>query len=69
MKFKAEKLFEIAIEEYRNAGFDTFEDYTLREGIGNWACESADDEYGSEEDVREEIMGYIEEDKSMKHLI
>ena len=33
------------------------------EGVGNWAYYSAQQEYESEEEVREEIRGYIVEEK------
>ena len=37
--------------------------HTWKEGVGNWAYYSAQQEYDSEEEVREEIRGYIVEEK------
>ena len=54
MKFDAETLFEIAQEEYRKAGR-----IATAEGAGQWAAYSAEEEYESEEEVREELRGYI----------
>ena len=51
MKFSIEKLYEIAKEEYAAADFlpgDT-NFYTWKEGVGNWAYYSAQQEYDSEE--------------------
>ena len=65
MKFSIERLYEIAKEEYTAADFlpggTNF--YTWKEGVGNWAYYSAQQEYESEEEVREEIRGYIVEEK------
>lgn len=65
MKFSAERLFAIAQEEYRQADFlpDGADYFTWKEGVGQWAAESAADEYESEDDVREEIRSYIAEEK------
>ena len=65
MKFSIEKLYEIAKEEYAAANFlpEGTEFYTWKEGVGNWAYSSALQEYDSEEEVREEIRGYIVEEK------
>ena len=62
MKFTAERLFEIAMEEEKAAGVEsTIEEQQL--GIGNWAYYSADQEYKDEEEVREEIRDLIAADK------
>ena len=59
--FTAEELFEIAAEEYKKAGID-FEG----EGAGQWAALSAEnDDFHSDEEVREEIRSFIEEEKAM----
>ena len=68
MKFTIKKLFEIAEEEYTAADFlpEGTEFYTWKEGVGNWAYCSALQEYDSEEEVREEIRGYIVKEKEMQ---
>ena len=59
--FTAEELFEIAAEEYNKAGMD-FD----AEGAGQWAALSAEnDDFHSEDEVREEIRIFIEEEKAM----
>ena len=59
--FTAEELFEIAKEEYKKAGMD-FE----AEGAGQWATLSAEsDDFHSEDEAREEIRSFIEEEKAM----
>ena len=65
MKFSIEKLYEIAEEEYAAANFipEGTEFHTWKEGVGNWAYYSAQQEYDSEEEVREEIRGCIVEEK------
>ena len=65
MKFSINRLFEIAKEEYATANFlpEGTAFYTWKEGVGNWAYYSALQEYASEEEVREEIRGYIAEEK------
>ena len=65
MKFTIKKLCEIAKEEYTAANFllDDTNFYTWIEGVGNWAYYSAQQEYTSEEEVREEIRGYIAAEK------
>lgn len=60
MKFTAEKLFEIAEEEYSAAGLTA-----TPEGAGTWAMESADQDYEDEAEVREEIRGYIAAEKEV----
>ena len=60
MKFSAEKLFEIAQEEYSKAGLPA-----TAEGAGNWAYYSAEQEYESEQEVRDELAGYIAEELEM----
>ena len=69
MKFDAEELYNIAISEYEEADFilDGADGFSQREGLSYWAAESADEEYESEEDVREEIRRYIKEEKSMEY--
>lgn len=59
MKFLAEDLYEIASDMYRKAGFDLDE---VREGIGQWANYSAEDEYADLEEVKEELETLIEND-------
>ena len=65
MRFSIERLYEIAEEEYTSANFipggTNF--CTWKEGVGNWAYYSAKQEYDSEEEVRDEIRGYIVEEK------
>ena len=65
MKFSIERLYEIAQEEYTTANFlpEGTDFHTWKEGVGNWAYYSAQQEYNSEEEVREEIRGYIVEEK------
>ena len=59
--FTAGELYDIAAEEYKKAGMD-FEG----EGAGQWAALSAErDDYHSEDEVREEIRSFIEEEKAM----
>ena len=59
--FTAEELFEIAAEEYKKAGID-FEG----EGAGQWATLSAEnDDFHTEDEVREEIRAFLEEEKAM----
>ena len=59
--FTAEELFEIAAEEYKKAGID-FDG----EGAGQWAYWSAEnDDFHSEDEVREELRSFIEEEKAM----
>ena len=59
--FTAEELFEIAAEEYKKAGMTA-----TAEGAGEWAALSAEnDDFHSEEEVREEIRSFIEEEKAM----
>ena len=62
MKFTAEKLFEIAMEEVKAAGFDMEEQ---EGGAGEWAHYSADQEYDDEEEVREEIRGLFAANKEI----
>lgn len=66
MKFSAEDLYEIASEMYRKAGFDLDK---VREGIAQWAHYSADYEYDSIEEVKEELETLIENDKKMQESI
>ena len=65
MKFSIEKLYEIAKEEYATADFlpEGTDFHIWKEGVGNWAHYSAQQEYDSEKEVREEIRGYIVEEK------
>lgn len=58
MKFTAERLFEIAEEEYSVAGLDAH-----NEGTEEWAYASANEEYENEEAVRAELRGFIEQEK------
>ena len=65
MKFSINRLFEIAEEEYATANFlpEGTDFYIWKEGVENWAYDSALQEYDSEEEVREEIRGYIVKEK------
>ena len=59
--FTAEELFDIAAEEYKKAGMDF-----NGEGAGQWAALSAEnDDFDTEEEAREEIRSFIEEEKAM----
>ena len=59
--FTAEELFEIAAEEYKKAGMDF-----NGEGAGQWAALSAEnDDFHTEEEAREELRSFIEEEKAM----
>ena len=62
MKFTAERLVEIAEEEYRAAGVE-MDECTGGEGVGQWAYYSAKQEYDSEEQVREELRALLSEYK------
>lgn len=68
MKFTAEELFDIAKEEYRKADFlpeiGSVKYHTWAEGVGQWAYESANQEYTSLEDVRYELQEYIKDEKN-----
>ena len=68
MKFSIKRLYEIAKEEYTAADFlpEDTDFYTWKEGVGNWAYYSALQEYYSEEEVREEIRGYIVKEKELQ---
>ena len=65
MKFSIKRLYEIAREEYAAANFipggTNF--HTWKEGVGNWAYYRDHQEYESEEEVREELRGYIVAEK------
>ena len=58
MKFTAERLFEIAEEEYAAEGLDAH-----NEGTAQWAYYSAQQEYADEEEVRTELRKFIAEEK------
>lgn len=60
MKFTEEELYDISISMYRDAGFDVDK---IDEGIGQWAYYSQDDDYEDESAVRDEIAGYIANEK------
>ena len=64
MKFTEERLFEIAEEEYATAGLDAH-----NEGTEEWAYYSAAQEYADEEEVREELRGFIAEEKAFAEEI
>lgn len=64
MKFTAERLFEIAEEEYSVAGLDAH-----TEGTEEWAYASAAQEYADEEEVRTELRGFIAEEKEFAEEI
>ena len=69
MRLSIDRLFEIAKEEYTPANFlpEGTDFYTWKEGVENWAYYSALQEYDSEEEVREEIRGYIVKEKEMQN--
>ena len=59
--FTAEDLYDIAKDECKKAGMD-FD----AEGAGQWAYYSAEsDDFHTEDEVREEIRSFIEEEKAM----
>ena len=59
--FTAEELYDIAKDEYKKAGMD-FD----AEGAGQWATLSAEnDDFHSEDEAREELRSFIEEEKAM----
>ena len=59
--FTADELFEIAAEEYKKAGMDF-----NAEGAGQWAYWSAEnDDFHSEEEVREELRRLLAKEKAM----
>lgn len=62
MKFSAKRLFEIAQDEYSKSGLTA-----TAEGAGNWAYYSAEQEYESEQEVRDELAGYIAEELEMEN--
>ena len=68
MRLSINRLFEIAKEEYATADFlpEGTDFYTWKAGVGNWAYYSALQEYDSEEEVREELRGYIVKEKEMQ---
>ena len=65
MRFSINRMYEIAQEEYAAADFlpEDTNFHTWKEGVGNWAYYSDLQECDSEEEVREEIRGYIVEEK------
>jgi hypothetical protein len=71
MKFTYEELYEMAISEYAMADFllDGEAGFSQREGLRGWAFLSEEDEYDSEEQVRQEIRQYIKEDKLMSENV
>ena len=59
--FTADELYDIALDEYKKAGIEF-----NGEGAGQWATLSAEsDDFHSEEEAREEIRSFIEEEKAM----
>lgn len=68
MKFTAERLFEIAEEEYTAAGLDAHNDDTEEWGA-EWAYASTAQEYADEEEVRAELRGFIAEEKKFAEEI
>ena len=59
--FTAEELYDIAAEAYKKAGLD-FEG----EGAGKWAYWSAEnDDFHSEDEVREELRSLLAKEKAM----
>lgn len=69
MKFTEEELYNIAYNEYEKAEFlpkrNSAKWYSWNEGIKEWAYYSSEEEYETEESVREELKKYIEEEKIM----
>ena len=65
MNFSAERLFEIAKEEYSAADFlpEGAEFYVWDASISEWAYFKAWEEYISEEEVRNELREYISKEK------
>lgn len=66
MRFTAEDLKNIALFEYEAANFlkDGAAGFAQREGIAAWADASAEEDYESEEEIREEIRRFIAEEKT-----
>lgn len=59
--FTAEELYDIAAEEFKKAGMEF-----NGEGAGQWGTLSAErDDYHTEDEVREEIRSFLEEEKAM----
>ena len=59
--FTADELYDIAKDECNKAGMD-FD----AEGAGQWAYYSAEaDDFHTEDEVREELRSFIEEEKAM----
>lgn len=59
--FTAEELYDIAKDECNKAGMDF-----NGEGAGQWAALSAEnDDFHTEDEAREEIRSFIEEEKAM----
>lgn len=67
MIFTVEELFEIAHDEYMAADFlperGSLAYFSWKEGVSAWAVASSDEQYESEEEVREELRKYIKEEK------
>ena len=60
MKFTAQRLYEIALEEYGKAGLLAgIEGEVRKDGLGCWAVASEIHDYKNEDDVRAEIADYI----------
>lgn len=59
MKYTAEDLYEMSIAEHRIAGYA---EEDICEGVGEWAHQSAEQEYASKEEVLAEIRALIAED-------
>lgn len=55
------KMMDIAEQEYTAAGVAW--DDTLKEGVGQWAHYSADEDYADEDAVRAELREYIAQEK------
>ena len=70
MKFTAEELFNLAYAEYLDADFlpdrGSAEWHSWKEGVGEWALASSQDEFISKDAVREELRGYIAEEKAAR---
>ena len=62
--FTADELYTIALDEYRRAGRHIGQDKKM--GLTQWAYWSAEsDDFHSEDEAREEIRSFLEEEKAM----
>ena len=62
--FTADELYEIALDEYRQAGHHVGQDEKI--GLTQWAYWSAErDDFHSEDEAREDLRSFIAEEKTM----